>query len=109
MLLAICNACIDPDAELAFHAARFPNECGQSLGSSDRRRCSALTEPKLRQYLVSNYYVDKFEFHTLFGRELIPKFGHKACPRSQPSIESDGGCTADRPLPRASPGSETPT
>ena len=80
MLLAIRNVCIAPDAELAFHAALFPNERGQK--PPPKRQAAMLNsyKPALRRYLVSNHYVDSFEFHTISGREMISKFGYKACP-----------------------------
>ena len=40
----------------------------------------AAYKPALRQYLVSNHYMDTLAFHTISGRELIDKFGYKACP-----------------------------
>lgn len=36
---------------------------------------------KLRNYLVANGYVDTFEFHAISGRDIIQKFGYRACPR----------------------------
>lgn len=80
MLLAIRNVCVSPDAELAFHAALFPNERGQT--PPPKRQAAMLNsyKPALRRYLVANHYVDSFEFHTISGREIISKFGYKACP-----------------------------
>src|SRR3569833_4165414 len=64
MLLAIRNVCVEPDAELAFHAALFQKEAGQK--PPPKRQAAMLNSynAKLRQYLVSNHYVDTFEFHT---------------------------------------------
>ena len=80
MLLAIRTVCVEPDAELAFHAALFPKEAGQK--PPPKRQAAMLNSynAKLRQYLVSNHYVDTFEFHTISGREIIQKFGYRACP-----------------------------
>ena len=35
---------------------------------------------KLRNYLVSNGYVDSFDFHGISGRDIISKFGYRQCP-----------------------------
>ena len=35
---------------------------------------------KLRNYLVSNGYVDTFNFHAISGRDIISKFGYRPCP-----------------------------
>ena len=31
--------------------------------------------------LVSNHHMDTLAFHTIPGREMIDKFGYKACPK----------------------------
>lgn len=80
MLLAIKNVCVDPDARLLFHAALFPNEAGQKPPPKRQARMLAAYKPALRNYLVSNGYVNSFEFHTISGRDIIGKFGYRACP-----------------------------
>ncbi|HXD45992.1 MAG TPA: hypothetical protein VN655_12730 [Pseudolabrys sp.] len=79
MLLAIKNACVDPDATLMFHAALFPNEQGQKPPPKRQAQMLNSYKPKLRQYLVSNHYVDTFEFHSISGRDIIQKFGYRSC------------------------------
>jgi hypothetical protein len=37
-------------------------------------------KPSLRQFLVANHYVDTFDFHAISGRDIIQKFGYRACP-----------------------------
>ena len=80
MLLAIKNVCIDPNATLLFHAALFPNEAGQKPPPARQAQMLNSYNPKLRNYLVSNHYVDTFEFHAISGRDMIAKFGYRACP-----------------------------
>lgn len=80
MLLAIKNVCVDPSARLLFHAALFPNEAGQKPPPKRQARMLAAYKPKLRQYLVSNGYVDSFQFHTISGSDIISKFGYPKCP-----------------------------
>lgn len=36
---------------------------------------------KLRNYVVSNHYMDTLAFHTISGADIIDKFGYKECPR----------------------------
>jgi hypothetical protein len=36
---------------------------------------------RLRNYLVSNHYVDTLAFHTISGSEIIDKFGYRECPK----------------------------
>lgn len=80
MLLAIKNVCVDPSATLLFHAALFPNEKGQKPPPARQAAMLNSYKPKLRSYLVSNHYVDTFEFHAIPGRDIIQKFGYRACP-----------------------------
>ena len=79
MLLAIKNVCVDPSATLLFHAALFPNEKGQKPPPRRQAQMLASYNAKLRHYLVSNGYVDKFDFHAISGRDIIQKFGYRAC------------------------------
>jgi hypothetical protein len=81
MLLAIKNACVEPSATLLFHAALFPNEQGQKPPPARQAAMLNSYKPKLRNYLVTNGYVDTFEFHTISGRDIIQKFGYRECPR----------------------------
>lgn len=80
MLLAIKSVCVEPSARLLFHAALFPNEKGQKPPPARQAAMLNSYKPKLRNYLVSNGYVNSFAFHTISGRDIIQKFGYKACP-----------------------------
>lgn len=80
MLLAIKNVCVEPSARLLFHAALFPNEKGQKPPPARQAAMLNSYKPKLRAYLVSNGYVNTFDFHTISGKDIIQKFGYKACP-----------------------------
>ena len=79
MLLQIKNACVDPNARLLFHAALFPNERGQKPPPKRQAAMLASYNAKLRNYLVSGGYVETFDFHTISGRDIIQKFGYRAC------------------------------
>jgi hypothetical protein len=79
MLLAAKNVCVDPNATLLFHAALLPNQKGQKPNPKKQAMMLASYNSKLRNYLVSNGYVDSFEFHAISGRDIIQKFGYRAC------------------------------
>jgi hypothetical protein len=53
---------------------------GMSNASATDHLLSAYNA-RLRNYVVSNHYVDTTAFHTISGRELIAKFGYRECPR----------------------------
>ena len=82
MLLAIKNSCVDPNATLRFHAALFMNEVakGQMTPPADRQAAMLKSyNAKLRNYLVSGGYVQTFAYHDISGRDIISKFGYRAC------------------------------
>jgi hypothetical protein len=78
-LLAIKNVCVDPSAQLMFHAALFADERGQKPPPARQARMLAAYNSKLRNYLVAGGYVETFEFHTISGQDIITKFGYRAC------------------------------
>jgi hypothetical protein len=78
LFLGIKNACIEPDAQVLFHAGR---DREGNISAKSTNHMLMVYKPSLRQYLVANHYMDTHEFHTISGRELIDKFGYKACPR----------------------------
>ncbi len=77
LFLGIRNVCIEPGAELLFHAGHDRNRVVSAKWTD---HMLAAYKPRLRQYLVANHYVDTLEFHTISGRDLIDKFGYRACP-----------------------------
>ena len=82
MLLAIKNVCVDPNATLLFHAALFRDEVnrGQMTPPADRQAAMLKSyNAKLRNYLVSGGYVETFAYHSISGRDIINKFGYRAC------------------------------
>ena len=36
----------------------------------------------LRDYVTSHRYMDTLAFHAISGRDMIRKFGYKACPKA---------------------------
>ncbi|MDO8877255.1 MAG: hypothetical protein Q8M24_13215 [Pseudolabrys sp.] len=79
MLLAIKNVCVEPSATLRFHAALFPNERHEKPNPKRQAMMLNSYNSKLRNYLVSNRYVETFEFHDISGSDIIRKFGYRAC------------------------------
>jgi hypothetical protein len=71
MFLALPNACVEPSARLLFHAAKTPRGTSDMLNSYNS---------KLRSYLIANRIMESPKFHTISGRDMIGRFGYRACP-----------------------------
>ena len=79
LFLGIRNVCIEPSAQLLFRAG---HDRQLNITAKSTNHMLAAYKPKLRcQYLVSNNHMDTLAFHTIPGREMIDKFGYKACPK----------------------------
>ena len=78
LFLAVRNVCIDRTAELLFHAG---HDRERTVTAKATNHLLAAYKPKLRQYLVSNHYVDTLAFHTISGSDMITKFGYRECPK----------------------------
>jgi hypothetical protein len=78
LFLAIRNVCITPSASLLFHA-------GHTLGPTKAIKAGATAHmlaaynSKLQAYLNAGHYMDTLAFHTISGRDMIAKFGYRAC------------------------------
>jgi hypothetical protein len=73
MFLSLRNVCVDPNATLLFHSGRP----GTTQG---RGRMLATYNAKLRNFLIANHYMDTPAFHAISGRDIVRKFGYRACP-----------------------------
>jgi hypothetical protein len=78
LFLAIRNVCIGRGATLLFHAAH--DRSGNASPSNTQHMLSAYN-PRLREYVTANHYMDTLAFHSISGRDLIAKFGYRECPR----------------------------
>jgi hypothetical protein len=78
LFLAVRNVCIDRNAELLFHAG---HDRERNVTAKATNHLLAAYKPKLRQYLVSNHYVDTLTFHTISGSDMIAKFGYRERPK----------------------------
>jgi len=77
MFLAIRNVCITSGANLAFHAGG--NSRGGTPDASISAQMMSTYRPSLRKYLNSNHVMERFEFHTISGDEMVRRFGYAAC------------------------------
>lgn len=76
MFLGIRNVCIAPGATLAFHAGGSP---ARGVNPHYTKQMLNTYNGTLRRYLTSNHYMDRFEFHTISGADLIKRFGYRPC------------------------------
>ncbi len=74
MFLALPNVCVEPSARLLFHAGRVPDGTHRMINSYNS---------KLRSYLTAHRVMESPKFHTISGRDMINRFGYRACPGSR--------------------------
>jgi hypothetical protein len=72
MFLAVRNVCIESGARLLFHAGDNALATSRMVNSYNA---------KLRSYLAANHVMESPAFHTISGRDMIQRFGYKACPK----------------------------
>jgi hypothetical protein len=77
LFLAIRNVCVSRSATLLFHASH--DRSGNVSPSNTLHMLSAYN-PKLREYVIANRYMDTLAFHAVSGRDMIQKFGYRECP-----------------------------
>jgi hypothetical protein len=78
LFLSIQNVCIDRNATLLFHAGHDRN---RNVTNSATSHMLGAYNAALRDYVTANHYMDTLDFHAISGRDMIQKFGYKACPR----------------------------
>jgi hypothetical protein len=76
LFLGIKNVCVDPGANLLFHAGHDRNK---NITVSATQHLMNAYNSQLRAYLVSNHSMETLEFHAISGRDLIRKFGYREC------------------------------
>ena len=77
IFLSIRNVCITPNATLLFHAGGSARQARMNPGST--QHMLAAYNSALRQYVTDHHFMDTFEFHAISGREMISRFGYRAC------------------------------
>ena len=70
LFLKLKNVCIDPSAQLHFHAGGTPLATQVMLNSYNG---------KLRSFLTANHYMDTPQFHSISGQDMIERFGYRRC------------------------------
>jgi hypothetical protein len=79
MFLAIRNVCVDPNANLLFHAALSADERDHAPYPERNRHMASHYNSSLRAFVLANHYMDSFTFHPISGRDIIRKFGYRQC------------------------------
>ena len=79
LFLGIRNVCIGRGATLLFHAA---HDRSQNVSASLTSHMLDAYNAGLRDYVTAHHYMDTLAFHAISGRDMIQKFGYKACPKA---------------------------
>lgn len=79
LFLAIRTVCITPAAQLLFHAGHTLGPERRISSGATHHMMSAYNE-RLRTYLRDGGHMNSLEFHTISGREMVRRFGYRACP-----------------------------
>ena len=77
MFLAIRNVCVEPSAELLFHAGG--DRAKGIISPKVTQKMLSFYKPALRQYVTANHFMDTLDFHSISGSEIISRFGYPAC------------------------------
>ena len=77
MFLSIRNVCVEPGADLAFHAGG--NMRSGVINPVRSQQMLNTYKPALRRYVTANHFMDTFEFHAISGADIINRFGYRAC------------------------------
>jgi hypothetical protein len=77
LFLGIRNVCVDRNATLLFHAA---HDNSRNVSPSLTTHMLDAYNSSLRNYVTANHYMDTLAFHSISGRDMIQKFGYRACP-----------------------------
>jgi hypothetical protein len=78
LFLGIRNVCIDRNATLLFHAA---HDRSRNVSPSLTTHMLDAYNASLRNYVTANHYMETLAFHSISGRDMIQKFGYRACPK----------------------------
>lgn len=70
MFLSLPTVCIVPSARLLFHAGENATATSRMTNSYNSR---------LRAYLAERRVMESPAFHTISGRDMISRFGYRAC------------------------------
>jgi hypothetical protein len=79
MFLAIRNVCVDPGANLLFHASLSARERDHAPYPEKNAHMASHYNSSLRAFVLAHHYMDSFTFHAISGRDIIGKFGYPQC------------------------------
>jgi hypothetical protein len=79
MFLAIRNVCVDPGANLLFHAALSARDRDHAPYPEKNAHMASHYNLSLRAFVLAHHYMDSFTFHPISGRDIIHKFGYPQC------------------------------
>jgi hypothetical protein len=79
MFLAIRNVCVDPNANLPFHAALSAHERDHAPYPERNAHMASHYNSSLRGFVLANHYMDSLTFHPISGRDIVRKFGYRQC------------------------------
>jgi hypothetical protein len=80
IFLGLNNVCVERNARLLFHAGH-DRDNPKAINAVATQRMLAAYNGKLRQYVVTNGYMEKQSFSSIAGARIIDEFGYKECPR----------------------------
>jgi hypothetical protein len=77
IFLSIRNVCITPNATLLFHAGG--NMRANRMNPASTQHMLDAYNPALRKYVTDHHFMDTFAFHSISGRDMVARFGYRAC------------------------------
>ena len=77
MFLSIRNVCVEPGAELLFHAGG--DRAKGIVSPAITQKMLGTYNAALRSYVTANHFMDTLDFHSISGSDIISRFGYPAC------------------------------
>lgn len=77
MFLSIRNVCVTPGATLLFHAGGSMKK--GVVSPYYTQQMLDTYNPALRRYVTDHHFMETFAFHPISGRDIIKRFGYRAC------------------------------
>jgi hypothetical protein len=80
LFLGIRNVCVEPGAELTFHAGNAGTGDNKHISADATKHMLDAYNDKLKAYLLKNHVTDSATLVPISGADLIQKFGYRECP-----------------------------
>lgn len=81
LFLGVRNVCVERSARLLFHAGHGRGANRHVINANSTQRMLNAYNAKLRQYVTEKGYLEKLDFSTISGAQIIDRFGYRECPR----------------------------